>query len=133
MVNGKSRKDIRSSSMVIDCWWYGLVFLWLLSVNWFIFYKGIDMVDMVNRPPHYLVGGIEAIDVIKSRLTKEEYIGYLKGCKLKYDLRYPFKDNPQQDLEKSDWYKNKLLQATKDEDAINPPEVEAILERFDDE
>ena len=34
---------------------------------------------------------------------------------------------------KSDWYKNKLLEATKDEDAINPPEVEAILERFDDE
>ncbi len=29
------------------------------------------MVDMVNRPPHYMVGGIEAIDVIKSRLTKE--------------------------------------------------------------
>ena len=91
------------------------------------------MVDMVNRPPHYLVGGIEAIDVIKSRLTKEEYIGYLKGCKLKYDLRYPFKDNPQQDLEKSDWYKHKLLEATRDEDAVNPPAVEAILERFDDE
>ena len=68
------------------------------------------MVDMVNRPPHYLQGGIEAIDVIKSRLTKEEFIGYLKGCKMKYDLRYPFKDNPEQDLEKSDWYKNKLLE-----------------------
>ena len=106
---------------------------WNLSGNKSFIYKGIVMVDMVNRPPHYLVGGIEAIDVIKSRLTKEEYIGYLKGCKLKYDLRYPFKDNPQQDLEKSDWYKNKLLEATKDEDAINPPEVEAILERFDDE
>ncbi len=63
----------------------------------------------------------------------QEYIGYLKGCKLKYDLRYPFKDNPQQDLEKSDWYKNKLLEATRDEDAVNPPEVEAILGRFDDE
>jgi hypothetical protein len=106
---------------------------WNLSGNKSFIYKGIVMVDMVNRPPHYLVGGIEAIDVIKSRLTKEEYIGYLKGCKLKYDLRYPFKDNPQQDLEKSDWYKNKLLEATKDEDAVNPPEVEAILERFDDE
>ncbi len=106
---------------------------WNLSGNKSFIYKGIVMVDMVNRPPHYLVGGIEAIDVIKSRLTKEEYIGYLKGCKLKYDLRYPFKDNPQQDLEKSDWYKNKLLEATRDEDAINPPEVEAILERFDDE
>jgi hypothetical protein len=91
------------------------------------------MVDMVNKPPHYLVGGIEAIDVIKSRLTKEEYIGYLKGCKLKYDLRYPFKDNPQQDLDKSDWYKNKLLQATRDEDAKNSPELEAILGRVDDE
>ena len=30
------------------------------------------MVDMVNRPPHYLVGGIEAIDVIKSR--------FIVGC-----------------------------------------------------
>jgi hypothetical protein len=106
---------------------------WNLSGNKSFIYKGIVMVDMVNRPPHYLVGGIEAIDVIKSRLTKEEYIGYLKGCKLKYDLRYPFKDNPQQDLEKSDWYKNKLLEATRDDDAVNPPEVEAILERFDDE
>lgn len=91
------------------------------------------MVDMVNRPPHYLQGGIEAIDVIASRLTKEEFIGYLKGCKLKYDLRYPFKGNPEQDLEKSEWYKNKLLEVLKDEDAINPPELEAMLGRVDDE
>ena len=91
------------------------------------------MVDMVNRPPHYLVGGIEAIDVIKSRLTKEEFIGYLKGSKLKYDLRYPFKGRPEEDLAKSEWYKNKLVEMLRDEDAINPPEVEAILERFDDE
>ena len=91
------------------------------------------MVDMVNRPSHYLQGGIEAIDVIASRLTKEEFIGYLKGCKLKYDLRYPFKGNPQQDLEKSEWYKNKLLEVMRDEDAINPPELEAMLGRVDDE
>ena len=91
------------------------------------------MVDMVNRPPHYLVGGIEAIDVIKSRLTKEEYIGYLKRFNLKYYLRYTFKDNPQQDLDKSDWYKNKLLEATKDEEAVNPPALEAMLGRVDDE
>ena len=91
------------------------------------------MVDMVNRPPHYMQGGIEAIDVIASRLTKEEFIGYLKGCKLKYDLRYPFKGNPEQDLEKSEWYKNKLLEVLKDEDAINPPELEAMLGRVDDE
>ena len=91
------------------------------------------MVDMVNRPPHYMQGGIEAIDVIASRLTKEEFIGYLKGCKLKYDLRYPFKGNPEQDLEKSEWYKNKILEVMRDEDAINPPELEAMLGRVDDE
>ena len=91
------------------------------------------MVDMVNRPPHYLQGGIEAIDVIASRLTKEEFIGYLKGCKLKYDLRYPFKGTFSQDLEKSEWYKNKLLEVIRDEDAVNPPELEAMLGRVDDE
>ena len=80
-----------------------------------------------------MVGGIEAIDIIQSRLTKEEYIGYLKGTKLKYDLRYPFKDHPEQDLEKSDWYKNKLLEVTRYDDVENPPELEAMLGRIDDE
>ena len=89
------------------------------------------MVDMVNKPPHYLVGGIEAIDIIKSRLTDEEYQGYLKGNHLKYILRYPFKDNPEQDLEKAEWYKNKLLEATRDVEAINPPEIAAQLQRLE--
>ena len=91
------------------------------------------MVDMVNRPPHYLQGGIEAIDIIASRLTKEEFIGYLKGCKMKYDLRYPFKSSFEQDLEKSEWYKDKLLEVMKDEVAVNPPALEAMLGRVDDE
>jgi hypothetical protein len=91
------------------------------------------MMDNVNHPRHYLQGGIEAIDVIQSRLTKEEFIGYLKGCKMKYDLRYPFKGKFEEDLQKSEWYKDKLLEIVKDEEVTNPPEVEAILGRFDDE
>jgi hypothetical protein len=91
------------------------------------------MMDNVNHPRHYLQGGIEAIDVIQSRLTKEEFIGYLKGCKMKYDLRYPFKGKFEEDLQKSEWFKDKLLEIVKDEEVINPPEVEAILGRFDDE
>lgn len=89
--------------------------------------------DMINKPPHYNIGGIETIDVIESRLTKEEFIGYLKGTKMKYDLRYPFKGAFEQDLEKSEWFKNKLLEILRDEEAINPPELEAILGRVDDE
>ena len=88
---------------------------------------------MVNRPPHYMVGGIEAIDVIKSRLSPEEYQGYLKGNHLKYILRYPFKNDPEQDLQKAEWYINKLREELGDSEINNPPEVEAILERFDDE
>ena len=91
------------------------------------------MVDLVNRPPHYLQGGIETIDVIESRLTKEEFVGYLKGCKMKYDLRYPFKGAFAQDLDKSEWYKNKLIEVMRDETAEIPPELEAQLQRFDDE
>jgi len=91
------------------------------------------MVDLVNRPPHYLQGGIETIDVIESRLTREEFVGYLKGCKMKYDLRYPFKGSFAQDLDKSEWYKNKLIEVMRDESAEIPPELEAQLQRFDDE
>jgi hypothetical protein len=87
--------------------------------------------DNVNHPKHYLVGGIEAIDVIASRLTKEEFIGYLKGSKLKYDLRYPFKGRPEEDLDKSEWYKNKLVEVLRDEEAINPPEITAQLQRIE--
>lgn len=78
-----------------------------------------------------MVGGLEAIDIIASRLTKEEFIGYLKGSKLKYDLRYPFKGRPEEDLAKSEWYKNKLVEVMRDEEAINPPEVAAQLQRLE--
>lgn len=91
------------------------------------------MVDNVNHPKHYNLGNIETIDIIESRLTKEEFIGYLKGSKMKYDLRYPFKNAFEEDLAKSEWFKNKLLEVVRNEDAVNPPEVEAILDRFDDE
>jgi hypothetical protein len=89
--------------------------------------------DMVNRPPHYVQGGIETIDVIQSRLTKEEFVGYLKGTKMKYDLRYPFKDDIEGDLAKSEWFRHKLIETLRNEEAINPPEIEAQLVRNDDE
>lgn len=85
--------------------------------------------DNVHNPKHYNINGIEAIDVIQSRLTPEEYLGYLKGSKLKYDLRWAFKGNPAEDLNKSGWYQEKILEVLMDEDAINPPQLEAMLDR----
>jgi hypothetical protein len=42
-------------------------------------------------------------------MTSDEYHGYLKGNVLKYVSRYKFKGEPLQDLEKAQWYLNRLI------------------------
>jgi hypothetical protein len=64
--------------------------------------------DMVNHPPHYKAGGIETIDFIQAKLTREEYIGYLKGNALKYASRIGKKGAPDIDAGKMAWYATKL-------------------------
>jgi hypothetical protein len=91
------------------------------------------MTDNINHPKHYNIKGLETIDIIESRLTDEEFVGYLKGSKMKYDLRYPFKGNVEEDLAKSEWFKNKLISVLREVEDVNPPEVEAQLVRNDDE
>lgn len=67
-----------------------------------------EMLDIVNSPPHYTVGGYEAIDVIEAKLTKEEYRGYLKGNALKYLMRANYKGHHNEDIEKAQWYLRRL-------------------------
>ena len=62
------------------------------------------MNDLVNKPDHYNIGGIETIDIIKSMLTAEEYKGYLKGNILKYRERAEHKGNAEQDYAKARKY-----------------------------
>ena len=69
--------------------------------------------DAVNNPPHYNKGGIECIDAIEAMLTQEEFIGYLRGNSLKYRWRFKYK-NGIQDLEKAEWYENKLMEILKE-------------------
>lgn len=66
--------------------------------------------EAVNSPPHYLEGGIECIDYIRAKMTKDECIGYLKGCIFKYLSRANFKGNHVQDCKKAQWYMNKLVE-----------------------
>ena len=70
--------------------------------------------DLVNSPPHYNKGGIECIDAIEAMLTHEEFVGYLRGNSLKYRWRFRYK-NGIQDLEKAEWYENKLMEVLKNE------------------
>lgn len=63
----------------------------------------------VHSPKHYTVGGYEAIDVIRAKLTPEEYIGGLKWQILKYTMRANYKGHHDQDCEKATWYANELV------------------------
>jgi hypothetical protein len=65
--------------------------------------------DLVNSPAHYKTGSIECIDAIEASLTKEAFRGYLKGNVEKYIWRHETKGDPKQDLEKAQWYLNKLI------------------------
>ena len=64
--------------------------------------------DTVNSPEHYNMLDIEAINLIEMSMTKEEFLGYLKGNVLKYIIRYKHKGNASEDLDKGKWYLDKL-------------------------
>ena len=65
--------------------------------------------DNVVRPAHYLHGKKETIEVIRDCMTSDEFHGYLKGNILKYVSRYKFKGEPLEDLQKAQWYLNRLI------------------------
>lgn len=64
--------------------------------------------DNVNNPSHYGQGKIECIYYISDFLTKEEYIGYLRGNIAKYLHRWRYK-NGIEDLKKANWYLDRLM------------------------
>lgn len=64
--------------------------------------------DMVNSPSHYTDGGIETIDYIRAKLSRDEYIGYLRGNIFKYTSRLGKKDGIAQDAGKLAWYSREL-------------------------
>ena len=70
---------------------------------------GCINVDAVNSPDHYKMGGVETIDFIEAKATKEELIGYLKFNVIKYLSRAKYKGHDLQDLKKAQWYLNRLV------------------------
>tara|TARA_B100002019_G_scaffold217509_1_gene190221 strand:+ start:60 stop:374 length:315 start_codon:yes stop_codon:yes gene_type:complete len=70
-------------------------------------------IDMVNSPPHYNKAGIETIDAIMAA-TDEGSEYYLQGNIIKYVWRYRYK-NGVEDLEKAQWYLNRLIKVKRDD------------------
>ena len=67
--------------------------------------------ELVNGPKHYNEGNIECIAALQSMLSREEFIGFLRGNAMKYLWRLRSKGKPIQDLAKAAWYQEKLKQA----------------------
>ena len=68
--------------------------------------------DPVERPEHYLTGGIETIDYIRAKLGDDGLVGYCMGNAIKYLSRAGKKDPDKiaQDLRKAAWYCNKAAE-----------------------
>lgn len=68
---------------------------------------------MKDKPKYYTTGGIETIDIIKAKLTPEQYLGYCLGNVIKYVSRFNFKsrrtEGKKRDLEKAVAYLNWAL------------------------
>lgn len=69
----------------------------------------------VHSPPHYNMGGVEVIDIIRDAVKDADgYEGFCQANILKYMLRYRYKDGVQ-DLEKAHKYLGYLLEHKKGE------------------
>ena len=64
--------------------------------------------DVVNSPAHYADTKIECLDYIRETLSKEEYVGYLRGNIWKYLHRWR-KKNGTEDLYKARFYLDELI------------------------
>ena len=73
--------------------------------------------DDVNNPTHYAdQGAVECIDAMESMLSREEFIGFLRGNSFKYRWRCRSKRNAVKDLRKAQWYENRLLALIEEEE-----------------
>ena len=78
------------------------------------------MSDAVENPPHYNTGSIECITAIEASMSPIEFQGYCKGNCLKYLWRYQYKSKPLEDLNKANWYLDKLIASTMEQQNETP-------------
>lgn len=79
------------------------------------------MSDAIN-PDHYKTGGIETIEYIRAKMSKEEFYGYIKGNAMKYISRVDKKSDKLldkiEDLKKAQWYIERMIQVHQEEIAV---------------
>ena len=72
---------------------------------------GAEAIDPKSR--YYDKGGLEVMEIIKAKLTPDQFIGFLLGNILKYGCRLNWKGVPDRDAEKIGMYQKRLHEALK--------------------
>ena len=68
-----------------------------------LYYQEPDGETVMSRDPsstYYDAGGIETLDIIRAKLTTEQYQGYILGNLIKYACRMNYKGQLSRDAEK---------------------------------
>lgn len=68
----------------------------------------------VNHPDHYNQGDIECMDAMLSAYSKEEVLAFCKLNAFKYIWRANNKGKTLEDLQKADWYLDKVIELMDD-------------------
>jgi hypothetical protein len=90
------------------------------------------MNDIVNNPSHYTQGSIECIDAIQASMSAEAFEGYCKGNAMKYIWRYKHKGKALEDLQKAQWYLDKLVSVQEHPMAATEPKKRMPFDYVDD-
>tara|TARA_B100000767_G_scaffold223551_1_gene212499 strand:- start:383 stop:679 length:297 start_codon:yes stop_codon:yes gene_type:complete len=79
------------------------------------------MSDNIN-PDHYTKGGVETIEFIQAKMSKEEFYGFIKGNALKYISREGLKSDKLtdkiDDCKKAIWYLEQMIQVHQKDIAV---------------
>lgn len=75
-------------------------------------------IDMVNHPAHYTAGNVECIDALESMSVgyRDTVQAALAWQVVKYIWRSTLKGKPMEDLQKAQFYLNRLIEKVKHED-----------------
>ena len=73
------------------------------KIPWESYHGHVFPFPTASCPQHYAVGGVEVIDIIRTKLTPEEFQGHCRANVLKYIFRYPNKGGVR-DLDKAIQY-----------------------------
>lgn len=71
--------------------------------------------DSVNHPDHYSTGNYECIDVMEEVFGRDAVKDFCLCNAFKYIYRCKHKNNEEEDLEKAEWYLNRLIMMNKED------------------